>query len=277
MNGDLVIHPASLSTLTLMLDNPPQSLLITGPAGVGLGTIASDIAHSISSEVITVLPEKDEKVDIDKGVISVDSVRKLYTQTRSIHTNNQVIVIDYAERMGHQAQNAFLKLLEEPLDNVYFILASHTPERLLPTIISRTQHVSLQPVTQPQSEQLLDTRGVDGVKKRSQLLFMATGLPAELTRLTSNDEYFDSRVQIMRDARELLQGTTYAKLRVAHGYKDNREGALLLLNDAANILRRSISEKPQESLIQQIDALLHAYKQIHANGNIRLCLARLVV
>jgi len=260
-----------------MMKDLPQSLLATGPTGVGLGTIAGYIASEVGDVSFTVLPEKDEKVDIEKGVISVDSIRRLYDQTRSVQTGNLVIIIDYAERMGHQAQNAFLKLLEEPGAGVYFILATHTPSKLLPTITSRAQMFEVRSITHKQSEELLEELGVKAAQKRSQLLFMADGLPAELTRLARDEGYFESRAAVVRDARDLLQASTYKKLVIAQSYKDNRDGALTLLTDASNILRRSISEKPSEALIKQIDGLLHAYKQIQANGNIRLCLARLVV
>lgn len=272
-----LINKASELTLSLLMKDLPQALLLTGPVGIGLSTIAKYIGAQVGNVTLTVLPEKDEKVDIEKGVISVDSIRRLYTQTRSIQTGKMIIIIDYAERMGHQAQNAFLKLLEEPGDDIYFILATHTPSRLLPTVSSRAQSLELRPISVKQTEVFLDELGVTAVKKRAQLLFMASGLPAELARLAQDETYFDSRAAIMRDARDLLQGTTYKKLLVANSYKDDREAALTLLIDASHILKRSISDKPQESLVAQINSLLYAYQQIRGNGNIRLCLARLVL
>lgn len=272
-----IINPACETTLALLMQDLPQSLLLTGPVGVGLGTIAHYIADEVGDSSFTVLPEKDDKIDIDKGVISVDSIRRLYMQTRSIYSGKRVIVIDYAERMGQPAQNAFLKLLEEPGEGTYFILVTHTPARLLPTITSRAQLFELRPVTQLQTETLLDRLEVKNEKRRTQLLFMAAGLPAELTRLAMNEDYFESRAAIMRDARDLLQATVYKKLLVINKYKDDRDAALTLLIDASSILRRSISAKPHESLIGQIDALLFAQQQIQANGNVRLCLARIVV
>ncbi len=272
-----LINPKSDLSVSLLMKDMSQSLLITGLVGVGLGTIAQYIAHQVADVTFTVLPEKDDKVDLEKGVISIDSIRRLYVQTRSIQTGKLVVVIDYAERMGHPAQNAFLKLLEEPREGIYFILVTHTPSRLLPTIISRTRLLEIQPINRQQSDALIDELGVKNAQKRTQLLFMADGLPAELTRLTADTAYFEAQAVIMRDARDLLQASTYKKMIVAQNYKDNREGALLLLTDAAAILRRSISAKPQDNLIAQIDGLLHAFQQIQANGNIRLCLARLVI
>jgi DNA polymerase III gamma/tau subunit len=272
-----LLNPVTDKRLSLFMHDLPQSVLLTGAVGVGLGTIASYIADSVGTVSLTVLPEKEEKIDLEKGSISIDSIRALYTQTRSIQTGKLVIIIDYAERMAIPAQNAFLKLLEEPGEGVYFILATHTPSKLLATITSRTQLFELQPITASQSSKFLDKLGVKTSQKRTQLLYMAEGLPAELKRLVDNQAYFDSRATVVRDARDLLQGTVYQKLVIVQRYKGSREDALLLLTNASNILRRSISEKPQSHSISQIDSLLYAYQQIQANGNIRLCLARLVV
>ncbi len=272
-----LINPASDLVLSLMLRDMPQALLLTGPSGIGLGTVARHLAGQIGTLNHIVLPEKDEKVDIDKGVISVDSIRRLYTQTRSIQTGNTVILIDYAERMGMQAQNAFLKLLEEPTAGVHFILATHTPSRLLPTVTSRAQSVELKPILKQQTEDLLDALNATDTKKRQQLIYMANGLPAELTRLAGDEAYFTAKSVVMRDARDLLQANTYHKLLVANKYRDSRDGALALLDYVANILKHSISDKPQESLISQLDELLYARQQIEANGNIRICLARFVI
>jgi DNA polymerase-3 subunit delta' len=272
-----LIHPASDHILSLLMKNLPQSLLITGPEGIGLSAVSRYVAESISKIFITVLPEKDEKVDIEKGTINVASIRKLYDQTRTKSVGNRIILIDYAERMTVQAQNAFLKLLEEPGVGTYFILATHTPTRLLPTVASRVQSIELIPLNAGQTEAFINTLNVTDIHIRAQLLFMADGLPAELSRLTQNSVYFDAKVAIVRDARELLQGSTYKKLLIAQKYKDDREATLGLLTAASNILRQSITAKPQESLIGQIDGLLVAYQKVKANGNIRLCLARFVI
>lgn len=273
----LVINPKSQIVLDRLKSHLPQSLLITGDEGIGLGTIARSIAAMHDTTPIVVLPESKEKIDLEKGVIGVDSIRRLYNQTRTISKTKRIIIIDFAERMATRSQNAFLKLLEEPGENTYFILATHTPQKLLPTITSRVNEINFLPITLSQSEQLLDSYDVKDAKKRSQLLFMAEGLPAELTRLVNDSDYFEARSIIVRDAREMLRGRLYHKLLIAQRYKDSRSDALLLVQDIAKILRRSINDKPQPSTIAYIDSILDTYQKIEANGNIRLCLARLVV
>jgi DNA polymerase III subunit delta' len=270
--SNVYMHPATQTRANNLLKDLPQSLLVSGPAGIGLTGVVEYFATQLKTPLQVILPEKDDKVDIEKGVISVDSVRRLYDMTKTIESGRRIIAIDYAERMGHQAQNAFLKLLEEPGLNTHFILMSHEPSRFLPTILSRVQHIELRPITLEQSNEVLDELGVTDAKKRSQLLFMASGLPSELARLAEDDEYFIKRSQIVRDARLFVQGNAYERLKVAQQYKDSRQDALLLVNDAMNMLRTAVKEG-QSDLVPVINSLLKTYERIEANGNVRLQLA----
>ena len=179
--------------------------------------------------------------------------------------------------MTHQAQNAFLKLLEEPNSGIHFILVSDSTSKLLPTITSRVQNIPIKQINDSQSIELLNLLGEKNEKKRSQMLFIANGLPAELTRLSSDGEYFEKRVNMIRDARELLRGDLYSKLLLIQLYKDDRQSVLLLLNDSVNILQKSFVENPKNETIKHIDSLLMAYQRIEANGNIRLCLTQMVI
>lgn len=257
--------------------NMPQSMLISGPEGVGLGTIAKYIGDLLKVKPIIILPEKEEKIDIESGVISVDMIRRLYDEVRTKSSGKRLIVIDFAERMTKQAQNSFLKLLEEPGKNIHFILVSHSSTILIPTVLSRMEKLEIKPISVKQSKKILEDLKLTDKVKQSQILFMASGLPAELTRLSTDEEYFEKRSVIVKDARELLRGSLYQKLLIAHDYKDNRDSALKLLADVMTILQKSINDNPHISTISRIDSVLEAYQKIQANGNIRLCLTRMVI
>ncbi len=272
-----ILNSASEKIFNAIVKTLPQSLLLTGDSGVGLSTIAKHFAELRNIKPSVILPEKDEKVDLDKGVISVDIMRRLYTETSTKTVSERIIIIDYAERMTHQAQNAFLKLLEEPGANIHFILVSHSVAKLLPTVISRVERLDVKPISSEQSRLFLDDLGVTDSTKRSQLMFMADGLPAELTLLARDEGYFKQRSETVRDARELLRGTSYQKLLIANRYKDNRASSLSLLRDASKILRISMSANPNPDTIEVIDKILKTYQRIEANGNIRLSLAWMVL
>lgn len=273
-----LINPDSEKYINSVIKNLPQSLMITGDIGIGLQTISLYIAHNRNTKPTVILPEKNDEINENDGIISVDIIRRLYQETSTKNLQERIFIIDYAERMTHQAQNAFLKLLEEPGNNIHFILLSHTTSNVLPTILSRVKHINLKPITDKQTNTLLKEFAVTDKVKLSQLLFIASGLPAELTRLAKDENYFKRRSQIIMDAKILVNGRLYQKLLVVQKYKDNRENALALTIDVANILKKSLSgTADQEKIINYIEKALKTYDRILANGNIRLCLSNMVV
>jgi len=273
----LAIHPESQRLLDAVTASNPHALLITGPNGIGLATIATASHDRPKAELITVLPEKDEKVNLEKGTITVQSIRRLYDATRTRQSNGRTIIIDYAERMAAPAQNAFLKLLEEPAEGTRFILLTHQPDLLLPTITSRSQHVPLRPITKEQSEVFLDALGVIDATKRAQLLFIASGLPAELTRLTQDEAYFESRVSLVKDARSFVTGSSYGRLLVAKKYKDSRVDALTLLEDAMKLLKMTLAANGDTATLRTLSRFEVLHKRITEQGNVRLQLSAAVM
>jgi hypothetical protein len=270
---NVYIQPHTKNRLDILVRDLPQSMVFTGPEGVGLTSVIGYVADLVKTTPIYILPEKDEKVDIEKGVITVDIIRRLYSMTKTIETGMRLIVIDYAQRMGVQAQNAFLKLLEEPGANTHFILLTDTVSKLLPTIRSRVQTIEINPITATQSDALLDELKITDKTRRSQLLFIATGLPAQLSLLATDDKAFEARAQIIRDARAYLQGSMYDRLKLALVYKDDRQGSVTLLLDAMKLLRDSLKNGINPEQVKNIAVLLKTYERIETNGNVRLQLA----
>ena len=77
--------------------------------------------------------------------ITVDQVRglqRLFSTTASL-SPWRVVVIDAIDDLERNAANALLKNLEEPPPHSLFLLVSHAPERLLPTIRSRCRQLRL--------------------------------------------------------------------------------------------------------------------------------------
>lgn len=152
-----------------------HAFLITGAAGSGKEALAAKIISLVNiSEVDTganLFGEVEEPVekslDEHEGElvrvvrpqsksrrISVEDMRAL---EKSFHVASapgkwKVGVILHADRMGVQAENAFLKTLEEPPPNSLLLLLSDAPELLLPTILSRCVRL---PLMAPASERKL--------------------------------------------------------------------------------------------------------------------------
>lgn len=69
-------------------------------------------------------------------------------------------IIWMPEKMQPQCSNALLKLLEEPYPDTIFILVSNEPDKLLPTIFSRTRRFNLKPLSEPEICQILSSEGI---------------------------------------------------------------------------------------------------------------------
>jgi len=67
----------------------------------------------------------------------------------------KLAILDEAHFMNQEAQNSFLKTLEEPKGNTILILITAHPERLFPTILSRVQKIKFYPVKKEEIEDFL--------------------------------------------------------------------------------------------------------------------------
>ncbi len=139
----------------------PHAILIEGDDGTGKHTLAAFIARAAvcdgdikpcggcsgchlaqvgsHPDITYVLPEEGKKN------ITVDRVRTLRADAfvKPHMASHRVFIIDGADRMNTQAQNALLKVLEEPPSGVIFILITPSRTALLETIVSRCSPLTL--------------------------------------------------------------------------------------------------------------------------------------
>ncbi len=253
----------------------PHGLLVVGQKGSGLHTFAQYLANESGIILTTVIPEK--KTSTSVPLINAERVRELYTETRSRLSGPHFVIIDDADSMNSTAQNALLKLLEEPNESIHFILTSHTPDLLLPTIRSRVQRFDLPTISEIDSRRLLTSLGITEELDVKRLLYVASGLPAELTRLSSDSKAFKELSENVAVARQFIEGNAYQKMIVIQSLKDDRAGSLKLIDLILLLLRRSLASSAHVSSVELIQKLINASESIRANGNIRLHLMSAVV
>ena len=95
---------------------------------------------------IDLFPDNPNKIIIEpeRETIGVGKIREL-KRTLAVKPVNKtpiVVTIPLAKKLTEEAQNALLKLLEEPPENVYIILTVPDADLLLPTVVSRCQIIS---------------------------------------------------------------------------------------------------------------------------------------
>jgi DNA polymerase-3 subunit delta' len=94
------------------------------------------IARGVHADVLIIEPG-------DSGSIKVDQIREAIERStfRPFEGRRRVVVVDEADAMIVEAQNALLKTLEEPPPSSVFVLVTTRPELLLPTVRSRCQRL----------------------------------------------------------------------------------------------------------------------------------------
>lgn len=114
----------------------------------------------------------------------------------------KVMIVWLPELMNIAAANKLLKVLEEPPGKTAFVLVSNQPERLLPTIVSRTQRVDFRPLPATAIEQALRERNALQPADAATVARLCDGsYTAALHQIRAqqdNAEFFDLFVQLMR-------------------------------------------------------------------------------
>ena len=272
---DLVLHPSTRRLVKKLSSTLPQGLIIDGPVGSGVMAVARALAKHAGSPEFIIYAKKNVKgvpvVDLNDGKVIIDDIRLLYEQTRTKQPGEHVYIIDTgAKSMMTGAQNAFLKLLEEPRKGVHFIIATHQFDQLLPTVVSRCQRLTLLPITDEQTNEFIDKLGINDQTKKTRLAFVGRGRPALIDHLANDPDAYDARVKIMGDAKTLLGQDTYKKILVINAYRNSRADALTLIDDMNHQLQIIIRSQPSLDIARTIDKNLDTRQHIAAGGNIRM-------
>jgi len=115
----------------------PHTILFTGPSGCGKTTLARVLKSKLNCS-----PRDFTELNC-ADVRGIDEVRKIRSQVNHLPMGGdcRVWLIDEAHKLTNDAQNAFLKTLEEPPPHVYFFLATTDPGKLLKTVQTRCTEV----------------------------------------------------------------------------------------------------------------------------------------
>ncbi len=209
--ADLPLSPTTQRLVKQYVSKPQSVLILHGPTGVGKRVIAQKVV----ADVLGIVQDKLIKypyliiVEPEKDSISIDHIRRLQSGLVRTVPGDQpfrrAVIIDQAQTLTLEAQNALLKSLEEPPVDTIFVLCVDNIRHLLPTVVSRGRSLAVLPLTEAAAKQHFgDTSAVEKAFR------ISGGRAALLLALLSDDDH--PLLASIDNAKTVLKQTPYDRL-----------------------------------------------------------------
>jgi len=214
-----------------------QTLLFTGRHGTGKTTVARILAEKLGAKGTDI-------VEIDAASNrGIDDARRLKEESFfiPIHGETKVFIIDECHMLTKEANNALLKILEEPPQGVYFVLCTTEISKIPATIKSRCQQHSFKPI------------GSTAIEERLQLICEKEGIEFE------NDALHMIARQVQGSMRD---GISVLDLLSNFGFVSTTKTKEVLGMADIALVRKMISSLASE----QLDLCLNTVAEVTTSG-----------
>lgn len=220
--------------------NVSHAYILSGEAGMGRKSLASAFALSLLCE--KGLPEPCMQCHACKQVLAgghpdlifvthekpasmgVDDIRKQINDTimiRPYSSYYKIYIVDEAEKMTVQAQNALLKTIEEPPSYAVILLLTTNPESFLPTILSRCVQLKLKPLKDVVvKEYLIQSLGVEEGQAEIYAAF-ARGNLGKAIYLAESEDFKLMYGELLRMLKHLKEADISELLEYIHKFKED--------------------------------------------------------
>lgn len=153
---------------------------------------ARRVASGTHANVLTIVRTVDERKKPPKlrDEITVEDVRSIggFLSKSAGEDGWRVVIIDVADEMNVNAQNAALKWVEEPPERALFLLIAHHPGALLPTVRSRCRAVTFRPPARPVFDRIVANHlGQLSPEEGDRLYYLSAGAPGRAIALAAGE------------------------------------------------------------------------------------------
>lgn len=260
--------------------NIGHAYMFVGIDGIGKSMIAKDFAKSILCENPTdsycnicecceIFENSPDFVYItdEDGVIKVGEIRALSENIilKPVKSNRRVFIINNADLMNEAAQNALLKILEEPPAYATIILILSNKEKILRTIKSRCTEIDFLPLTNQEMHEFYSNQEID-----EELYKYARGSIGKLEKINSSN-YIKEVIELEKalSYNNLLEmNKALGKLKEDKTIKENINDILdLLIIKLNSELAQNYSKK-----INQIEIIEECRRNLKRNSNFDITL-----
>jgi len=311
-------RPIAILQRAIETGHLPPAYLFAGPDGIGKKLVALNLAKALNCEgkigvdcCDSCLPCRkiDKGIHPDVSLIEPEGSSLKIEQARDAQRDislkpyegrKKVYIFDQAEKMTEPTENALLKTLEEPTGETLLILLTSSPHSLLPTVLSRTQRIRFDPLSQQEvASYLMRIRSWEAERSR----FIASLSGGSLGRALAKEGEgpFLLRDETVSDFYSALKGGICQILDLAEAwakekdrllerlgylliwvrdlriYQNTKEEALLVNRDLAPRIREEAPCFPPEVLSQFFQIIQETNQGISRYANARLSLEAMFI
>lgn len=269
----------------IQTQNIGHAYMFVGADGIGKSMIAREFAKAILCENPTdtfcnqcescnIFENSPDFVFISDtdDVIKVGEIRELSENIilKPVKSNRRVFIINNADKMNESAQNALLKILEEPPAYATIILILSNKEKILKTIQSRCLEVHFQALTLDEMKMYYKEQDIN-----EELFQYARGSIGKLEKIKDSN-YIESVIELKKalSYQDLLEmNRALNKIKESKTIKENIQDILELLIIKLN---SELSENYQKK-IAQIEIIEECRKNLKRNANFDITLDCMMV
>lgn len=270
-----LLNKITKAAILRAVDRQPHAILLTGETGTGLTTIAEYLERLLrknNSDLVKLIIKPE-----DKSTITIEQVRELRTVAKHKNTADSndirvMVVISSIDDMQQEAQNALLKMLEEPPAGLLFVILCHDQSSMLSTVESRCIKIPVLPVTQDEASDYFKISHTELNKNFA----ITGGIPGLLVQLVNNSEH-----PILEDiaaAKLILGSSTYQRLALVDSLYKTNESAKKLITALDKICHAALKNGSQnDKWINNSLMILSAKEKLNAHVQAKLVVDELLI
>ena len=281
---DLAIHKLTKTSLDNFLAQPSHAVMLTGAQGSGKFSLATYLVEqTLGIKEGTFVDFAYGKIlrPNDGKAIGIDAIRELdhflSLKVPSQKIFDRAVIIEDSHFLTLEAQNALLKMLEEPPQGTLFILTASYSQSLLPTIRSRTQIID---ITRPELQHLKDffkAQGHDETAIKTAVA-ISGGLPGLMHAILSQEDH--PLIAATERTRLLLSQPAYDRLLSVDELSKQKQLArdiTFILKQMAHISLLTAKGSSAKKWQVILNASYEAGENLSKNGQAKLALTKLML
>lgn len=214
-----------------------HAYMFEGIEGIGKETFANELAEILLETTHIENAPDCIRVKPDGNSIKIAQIRHLQSNiVIKPHKKYKIYIIDKAEKMTVEAQNALLKTLEEPPEYAIIILVTNNKESLLPTIRSRCEVIKFTPIPFVEVKNYLISQGVE--ENRANLLSaFSRGSMKKALELSSSNDFYEMKESVQNYIETILSKNMVEILDIPSQMEKYKSESISVLDMMINYFR----------------------------------------